>query len=320
MLDALNFVKGVVSRENKAKPVLNHFRLEGGRITGVNDVFAISAPIATDIEATPKGPDFARAIERCKGTISLFMEDGKLIVKSGRLTVRVDCTTEEFPLMQPEGRSFWLAPDFVERAKQLLPFINKDNAKAWARGLLLSGPALTATDNITLIQAYLGDEFTPPLDCVIPEPTLRELARIKERPKYATLSVRTITFCFEDGKWLCSRLMPNDWPNLNKFFESQQVQKPLTDDFWDAVETLSDFTDDRDSLIFDPDCMRTALAGTKAGASIDGQFEATKGAICAKFLLRLKGLATSVAFDNWPQMQFRGDRIRGVISGMTRND
>lgn len=322
MLEALQFVKGVISRESKVNPVLNHYRIEGGRITGVNDTFAISAPIATDIEATPKGPDFAKAIERCSGkTISLFMEAEKLVVKSGRLTVRIDCTTEPFPLMQPEGRSFWLHPNFVEYSKALIPFINKDNAKAWARGILMDGPALTVTDNISLVQAYIGPEFAPPLPCVVPEAALRELARIKEKPTYATVSVRTITFYFEGDKWLCSRLMPNDWPTLTKLFEQPQEMAALTEDFWESVEAIQDFTDDRDTLIFDPGLMRTHLSATKAGASIDGEFPATKGAICCKFLLRLKPLIHSLAFDSWPApMQFRGDYVRGVIAGMIRND
>jgi DNA polymerase III sliding clamp (beta) subunit (PCNA family) len=321
MLEALQFVKGATSKENKYTPVLNHFHIADGRITGVNEVFGISAPITTDIHATPKGPDFAKAIEKCKGTINLFMENDRLVVKSGRMTVRIDCTTEPFPMVQPEGKSFWLAPDFIDYVKLLIPFINKDNARAWARGLLLEGKTLTGTDNISLIQAFMGPEYEPPIACVIPEPTLRELVRIKEKPSYATVSVRSITFCYPDGKWLCSRLMPNDWPAVTKFFEAQGELKELTADFWESIDTLKDFTDDNDSIFFDTDAMRTAYANSKVGASVEGQFPATKGAIAGKFLLRLKGLATHMAFDDYPKpMLFVGDRIRGVLTGMTRND
>jgi hypothetical protein len=321
MIDALQFVRGVVSKEIKSNPALNHFRIEGGRITGANETFAISAPIATDITATPKGPDFARAVEKCKGTINLFMDSGKLVVKSGRITVRIDCTDTPFPTVQPEGMSFWLAPDFVEYVKLLLPFINKDNAKPAFRGLLLENRSLTGSDNITLIQAYMGEEYVPPLGCVIPEPTLRELVRIKEKPKYATVSNRSITFCYDDGKWLCSRLMPNDWPDLNKFFTTAQEMQPITDDFWEGIDTLKDFTDDKDSILFEEGAMRTAPVGTKAGASIEGDYPAKRGAVSAKFIVRLKGLATQLSFSSYPApMQFTGERIRGVIAGMTRHD
>ena len=321
MIDALNFVKGCVAKEHKLKPELNHFRIERGRIVGLNDTFCLSAPIATDIEASPKGGDFVRAIERCKGkTTTLFVEDSKLVVKSGRLTVRIDCTEQPFPLLQPEGQSFWCAPNFVEECKKLVPFVTKDNTRAWARGLLLQGAALTATDNITLIQAYLGDEFKPPIGAVLPEPTIRELIRIGEPPKYATVSTRTITFVYEGDRWLCSVVLPNDWPDINRFFARQAEMSELTPDFWESVESIYPFTDDRDAILFEPGCMRTSIE-EKVGASIDGDFPAVKGAICAKFLNRLKPLTTHIAFNDWPQpMQFRGPSIRGVIAGMMRQD
>lgn len=321
MHDALTFVKGCVAKEHKLKPELNHFRIERGRIVGLNDTFCLSAPIATDIEASPKGGDFVRAIERCKGkTITLFTDAGKLVVKSGRLTVRIDCTEVPFPTLQPEGHSFWVAPNFVEECKRLLPFLTKDNTRAWARGILVQGPTMSVTDNITLIQSYLGDNFSPPMGAVIPEPTLRELIRIGEPPKYASVSTRTITFIYEGDRWLCSVLLPNDWPNVDKFFAVQPEMQELTAEFWEGIETVHPFTNDNDALIFDPGVIRTSIE-EKEGALIEGEFPTSKGAISAKFLMRLKPLATHVAFNDWPRpMQFYGPNIRGVIAGMMRQD
>lgn len=323
MLDALKFVKGSVSKDNKLKPELNHFRIERGRISGLNETFMLSAPIATDVEATPKGSDFAKAVERCKSTVTLYNDAGKLVVKSGRLTVRIDCTTEPFPALQPEGHSFWIAPHFVDMCKKLIPFITKDNTRAWARGALLSsmeglGAVLTATDNVALVQAYLGPEYVPPLNCVIPEPTLRELVRIGECPKYATVSPRSITFVYEGDRWLCSVLLPNDWPSLTKFFGQCDLYKDVTPDFWEAIESVMPFTDDNDTILFDPGCIRTSV-DLKSGASIEGEFPSSKGAVSGKYLTKIRPLVTQIAFDEWPKpMHFRGDYIRGVFAGMVR--
>ena len=321
MLDALKFVKGSVGKENKLTPALNHFRIERGRIVGLNDTFALSSPIATDIEATPKGVDFAKAVERCKNqTVSLFMEDERLVIKSGRLTVRVDCTTEPFPMLQPEGHTFPMAPNFVESCKRLLPFLTKDNTRAWARGALLNNMSMTATDNVSLIQAYLGPEYVPPLAAVIPEPTLKELIRIGEAPTHASVSVRSITFYYPGDRWLCSLVLPNDWPDINRFFADQQELQPITEDFWNAIDSIYSFTDDRETILFDDDCMRTHV-DKKAGATIEGDFPAKRGAICGKSLLRLKPIASHLAFDAYPRpMLFVGEGIRGVITGMIRND
>ncbi len=319
MLDALKFVKGTIGREDKLNPALNHFRLSGGRITGQNAVYNLSAPINTDIEATPRGPDFSKAIEKAGDkVVSLAMlENGKLLVKASKMRVNVDCTTEPFHTIQPEGASFWLAPNFVETIKRLLPFVSKDNRKAWASGMLLDGQTLSATDNVSLVQARLGEEFAPPIPVVIPEPTLKELVRIKEAPRYAAVSQRSITFYYGEGeRWLSSVVLPNDWPDLTKFFMQKHEAPQIGEEFWQAVEDMAVFTGDDDDLFLSAGSISTSREAD-AGGHVDGTFPVPMPMrVSCKHLLLLKTFANTIAFGQYPApMQFYGENIRGVFVG-----
>lgn len=314
MLDSLRFAQGAVAKKDFV-PALTHFRIEGGTIRGFNGMMGLCCPIDLDLDCSPKAVQFVKAVQTCKDTIQLHMTPaGRLSVKSGKFKALVDCIQDSFPEVVPEGKEVTLDGGLLKVLKLLAPFIADDASRPWARGILLRGQSAFATNNIILIERWLG--YTFPVEINIPKSAVAELIRIGEEPESLQITENSVTFHFSGKRWLRTQTYSTLWPDLSRILDRQANPSPIPDGLWDAAADLLPFVDELGRLFLTPGQVTTGH-GDGAGAAIEVPGIQADGCFNAQQVMLLKGVAKTLDLTGYPgPCAFFGDQIRGALIGM----
>lgn len=315
MLRELKFVQGAVAKKDLL-PAMTHFKIEGGFVRGFNGSMAISSPIAFDIDCNPRADQLVKAITQCNETVTLSVTPaGKLRVQSGKFRAFVELI--EGPTMHPEPEGEVVHFDgetLLAACKTLQDFIGNDASRLWTNGILLKGASAFATNNVCLLEYWLGTEV--PFVVNVPRACVNELVRINEAPTHAQLTTSSISFHFTDGRWIRSQLLNTDWPDLSKILNKPSNPKPIPDELFDGLEKLMRMADGGSRIYFKDGIMRTHLEEQQGGTyEMEGlDFE---GCYNIAIMSLLKGVVTSADFTLYPDAAlFFGERLRGAIIGM----
>ncbi|MCK4788578.1 MAG: hypothetical protein KAV87_32855, partial [Desulfobacteraceae bacterium] len=267
MLEALKFVQGAVAKKDFV-PSLTHFSIKDGNITGFNGKIGLSSPVDIDLTISPKATPFVKAIQSCKDKVTMHVTAaGRLAIKSGTFKVFLDCTEEPFPITQPKGERIDL-PDggLLAAIKVLAPFIAEDASRPWARGILFKGQTAFATNNICLMEYWLG--FTFPFQVNIPHAAIKELLRIKEEPVAIQVTENLLFFHFKDGKWLSTTLSSLEWPDLSKVLDKESTPIPLPEEFFTSIREMNFFIGELGKIF-----LRENIAATHLDADTGAKME-----------------------------------------------
>lgn len=315
LIDALRFVKGAIAKKDFS-PALTHYSIAGRRVKSFNGGIALSCPIPLDLDIAPKADVFYRAIEACRDGVSALnmTSDGRLCIFSGPLKIHVECLKEGYPNIAPEGTHVALKGDFLSTVETLAPFIAEDASRPWARGILFRGPSAFATNNVILIEKWLGYNF--PVEINIPEAAVKELLRIGEEPTSLQVAEASVTFHYKGDRWLRAQNSPTAWPDVGAVLDRDSLSLPIPSGFFDAVEALEPFADDSGHIYIREGRVSTAPSDD-AGATHEVPDVVSSGLFNAGQLLALRGVAETIDFSLYPSpCLFFGDNVRGAIVGM----
>lgn len=332
LLDTLKFVKGGVARRDAA-PILNHFRIKDGRITGFNGLISLSAPIALAIDCLPKAAPFTKAIEICESMDAVpalsMTKGGKLTITAGSFRVHIECIDGIFPEDGPEGTEIECPAGLIDCLKVLAPLIGEDASRPWARGILVREGSGFATNNVVIGQYWLGVML--PFDLNIPEECVRELIRIKQQPSKIVASERAIAFVYEDGKYIKSQLLSTQWPNVAPVLNRPSEPRPIPDGFFAILDRLNPYVDAAKRVFFDGLGITTHLhesEGARQDVSYADGTPIPKGVYNVELLRTLDGLVAECDFSLYPApclfYGFKNENgyavFRGAIVGMKAGD
>jgi DNA polymerase III sliding clamp (beta) subunit (PCNA family) len=321
MIESLKFVQGAIARKNFV-PALKHFKIADRKIIGFNGSLGLCAPVDIDFEACPRAEPFIRAITACEDTIALTLNGARLTVRSGPLKVHVPVDESGlFPDIAPQGRVIPLQDPLLPALAALAPFVATDASRPWAMGVLFHGSSAFATNNVVLLEYWLGFDF--PEQVNIPAEAVTELLRIGEEPVCMQLSDKRLYFHYKDGRWLSTQLFTAQWPaeNLDAMLnrEDSAEQVPITKEFWEALDRLSIFCTDLSRVHFLGNKISTVTeAQGQEGTGASVECEAPEAGIFnAKYLLNLREVVATIGFGGYPApVVFYGERVRGVICGI----
>jgi DNA polymerase III sliding clamp (beta) subunit (PCNA family) len=315
MLDQLKFVQGSVAKKDYL-PALTHFRIENGAVRGYNGTLALSSPIPFDIVCNPKAIPLVQAIRNCTETIQLSMtKAGRLSIKSGKFKAFVDCIEGETPHVEPEGEVFDLnGAAMLEAFKVLEPFVADDASRRWSNGILFQGESAFATNNVVLVEFWHAAHFPRAIN--VPRAAIREALRVNEPPTHAQLSDTSITFLYENGRWIRTQLYEVNWPNLASILSRDSTQQVIPEGFFAALESIKPFADKLGRVIFHNESLCTSTTEGD-GASFEVPGLTVEGSYNVEMLELLNGVANTVDFSTYPKpCIFMGDRLRGAIIGL----
>lgn len=316
MLDTLRFVLGAVAKKDFVA-ALTHFQIKGGFIKGHNGGITICSPIDFDLDVTPKATTFVKAVATCTGPIALSQTaSGRLTVKSGKFRAYVDCLEDQaYPSINPEGASVDLPNGGVLAAlRTLAPFIADDASRTWARGIMFRGQSAFATNNVVLLEYWLGKAFPVPIN--VPKAAVTEMVRIGEDPVRIQSDENSATFFYANGRWLKTQLYSLEWPDLSKVLDRESNQKAPPEDFFDSLKAAEPFVDKLRRIYLRPGQVSTDTSDS-AGALIEVTGLEETGVYNIDYLLGLEGTAKTLDLSAYPgPVIFYGDSVRGAILGM----
>lgn len=321
-LDALRFIIGAVARKDLDEN-LCHLEVRAGRVIAYGGRLAMSTPIECPLDVRPHARTLAKAVQACgdDDDISLSMTPaGRLSVKAGKFKAFIPCLPNDKEMIQlrPSGQFFEVNDELYQSIVALSPFMSIDASRPWAQGLKIGNHSTYATNNIILVQRHHGAAF--PIDVIIPADAVQELIRVGERPLGVQVSENSLTFFFDDGRWLCTHLIASDsgWDRTDMIFEKNTVPEglaPVPRGLYDAIDTLKPFLGERGYIYLLGDRVATS-ATDEEGAQIEAPV--ANGPIFHAVQLRaLEKIATQVNFTTYPRpCYFVGHKLRGVIVGI----
>ena len=318
LLKQLKFVSGAVSN-SAFMTEMNHLAIENGHIRATNGVISMGCPAEFPVNCAPNAPAMRKALENCDDVISLAMTaNDRLLVKSGKFKAYVPCVDmAALPHPKPSGMIVDYNGELLRDAfEQLQPFVSKDTLRPWANGILLRGPSAFATNNACLAEYWVG--AAPPHAVNIPLLTVKEVLRIKESPAKVMLDQHSITFMYEDGRWIKSQVIDTDWPNVEAILNVTSDPVPVPPDLFTAVKSVMGFTSESKAVQFREGAVRSG-GHNEEGASYEVEGLPAEGVYRADLLMLLEGVAVNADFSRYPSpAMFFGGRVRGALSGMTR--
>jgi len=303
MIDTLKFVRGAVAKKELV-PAMTHFCIEGGLIRAFNGMLALGSPIDFNIDCKPKAVDLVAAITACpdNSVPVLSMTDaGRLKIHCAAFKGYIDCVNDaDTPHVMPEGNEVaGFNGELMLRALQVVEdFIGTDASRAWSTGVLLRGASALATNNVMLIECWVGAQW--PVTVNIPRSAVAEILRIGVPPIRAQMADRNITFHYEDGRWLRTQLLQNDWPDTDKILNVHSAPAAVPSQLFDGLEAVEHAVDKMGRVWITGGVIRTTLTEGE-GATYDVPDIAWKGVYQVQMLQKLKGVADVVDFTLYPQ-------------------
>lgn len=316
MLDILKFVQGAVAKKDLV-PELTHFLIKEGTIKGFNGAMTISSPIPLELEAAPRAIPFIKAIQSCKETVAISKTPtGRLSIKSGKFRALVECIEDKaFPETSPEGTRIELTKPIIPILKELLPFVGVDASRPWSNGVLLRNNSAFVTNNIVVIERWLGYDF--PVECNIPSYAIKELVRIKEEPVALQIAQGSITFLYSSDKWIKCQAYATNFPDMEKILNRQCNPVALPESLFEALEAIAPFADELDRVWFKEGSITTTLQDGAAGASSEVDGLSAEGCYQVKQLLAVLPIIKTADLHLYPApFLFFGDELRGAMVGM----
>jgi DNA polymerase III sliding clamp (beta) subunit (PCNA family) len=319
MLTELRFVMGAVAKKDFL-PALTHFVIEDGTVRGYNGTIALCSPIPFDIACKPKAEPLVRAIANCTDTVSLAMtQAGRLSIKSGSFKAFIDCVDGETAHAEPEGDRLELdGAAMLAALKAVQPFIGDDASRVWTNGVLLRGQSAFATNNVSLVEFWIGSTF--PVTVNLPRAAVKEIVRIDEAPIHAQIAETSFTLHYANGRWIRTQLLPTDWPDVSRILTTEEPvsMKELDKRLFDGLDVLRPFVDKMGRVFFESGNMVTHH-GTDEGASFALDDFQVDGVYNIEILRLLDGVATHIDWSLYPRpCLFQGERLRGALIGMRK--
>lgn len=325
MIDALKFVQGAVGKTDMLAQ-MTHFCIEDGQIRATNGRITIGAPIPCALTVRPKADKFVAAISQAEDTIALSVNQaGKLVVKSGKMNVRIDCLNDQFYYPKPEGIARVVDGAALRTALDTLrPLIAERRApQDWAKGILIRGASAFATNGHAVGQYWLGSEF--PGEVVIPTDTVVELLRIKETPIHVQMDKSSMTFRYSEGKWLRTALMAAQWPDekaINGLFAKERgAYMPIPKEAFEVARKLKKYIEDDGHFYMDRGEFRSHLGGDE-GATIKIDFAPSLYRLKLQDFLDMEEFATEIEFNDYEldrPLYLRGGMFRGAVRTVNPN-
>lgn len=315
MLSPLKFVQGSIAKKDLV-PALTHFVIERGMVRGFNGQLALCCPLEIDITCKPKAEPLIKAIANCSDTVQLSMTAaGRLSIKSGKFRANIDCIDGDTPHVEPEGEMFPIDGEaFIAGLQAVAPFIGSDASRPWSNGVLCKGPSMFATNNICVIEYWLGVDAPHTMN--IPASAVKEILRIKAPPVSLQSNGRAITLHYPDGRWLRTQLFATDWPNLSKVLDHSSNATSINPQLFEGLTVVKPFADKIERVYFGDGSIAThTVEDEGAGYEVEGL--PSGGIYSISMVQLLEGVAKTIDWNLYPEpCLFFGERVRGAIVGM----
>ncbi len=305
MIEALKFVlqRGEVTKEKFC-------RVQSGGIFTASKVLEIWHPIEETLEVTVHTAEFLKALQQAKSDLAITQLEHSLVVTSG--DSRVACATmpgwlptvtgPDVPCLAADGR-------LIEALAAVSALLKANGEPLHTAALIQSGSA-AATDGEGLLEYWHG--LTIPRRFLVPLIAIKPVCKVQAKLVSLGFTESTLTFHFDNGAWLKTRLFEDKFPDYASVFELQNpFFSEMPEQFKTMVKTVAGFGDGATVTVAHENFIFFETQNPLSTFRFNGiqtamQFEAAK-------LKPMLEAFKSVWFDETRQMVFaENGNLRGV--------
>ena len=306
LLAALKFISLAQRKEGTAYQTC--CRIENGYITAYDGKLAAGCKIEEDLNAAPHTLQLVAALSRCKSELAVTQLDlGRLSLKSGPFRALVNCAepTELFSV-DPDPAQYPLNPLVLESLRAVLPLA--DHNDPWANSVLLKNGSATASNGYVLFEHWHGCDL-PAMS--IPAEAAEAWCKAGKIPSKFGYGGKTFTVWFEDGSWIKTNLIAEEWPDLSELLNVPVNPWPVAPAFFEALEAVESMA--REDTVYFLDGALCSEANAEIGTSYAIEGLPVGIAFSIKALKIIKGVATRIDFEQADKALFFGENMRGCI-------
>lgn len=300
---ALTFVSAGI--EEGGDTYKAHARIVNGYIVTFNGQLCVGHPIQENELAMvcPHIPTLISAINKSGKSLSMTVNDkGHLSITGENIRAIVPCVPpDQMPSIMPDVKIAELSDTIKEGFKALLPLCGEDGEQAIDYSILLRANSMVATNRSVMFEYWHGIDLPPGL--AILKGAAKAIAAVPEKLEgFGWTAGRRVTFWFEGGAFIQSALCGQEWPDVDKVFNSVVgTPEDLPPGFFEGIEAVASFSKDG-AVHFDNDKVRSGYAsygedGPVYGATYDVPGMVARHVFSARDLKLVKPVCAKI--DYW---------------------
>lgn len=314
--DSIKFVYSAVA-DKSAIPEYSHISIRNGYALASNGVLSLGAPVEIGFNSTLQAEALVKALGVCKSILSLSENNrGGAVLSSGKFSANISSLAEVDSTLygQPSGNDYEVDGEKLLSAFQSLEkFVNIDTLRPWTNGILLRGHSAYATNNVCLVEYWLGAEV--PLPCNVPLSAVKLVCKQGTAPVRVLTDARTITFMYSSGRWIKTLLYEEAWPPVETLLNIPTAEATeISSSFYEGVAALCKLGYSR---VYFSEGKLCSDMDSRVGASYAVDGLEPEGIYSLEALRLLEGTATHASFSRYPNnIGFYGKNMRGVLVSM----
>lgn len=314
LIAALDFVLLATKGNDEGKSAFVAFH--NNCVTAENDTLTLGVAVDVGLELCPQADKFRAALIQCESTFQLTqLDDNAVSIKSGAFRALIPAIAPGLIAQNVPDLPCALITDALKNAFEACGKAISKGERVFNKSVLLRSGSAVGTNGGILVEYWHGLDL--PGSFGIPKKTIDTILGTAKTLYSLGYSERSITFYFEDGSFLKSRLMSEPWPDIDRLMNSfDSDTHPVWPQFFVALKAVQAFVQN-DTVYFHANHIGTAHT-LELGASFqvpglpnDLRFSAAYWRILEPYIdhvkLSLTGSPTS----------FKGRNVRGLIMGKT---
>lgn len=314
LIAALDFVLLATKGNDEGKSAFVAFH--NNCVTAENDTLTLGVAVDVGLELCPEAAKFRAALIQCESTFQLTqLDDSAVSIKSGAFRALIPAIAPGMIAQNVPDLPCALINNNIRNAFEACSKTMSKGERVFNKSVLLRSGSAVGTNGGILVEYWHGLDL--PGVFGIPKKTVETILGTA-KPLYSLgYSDRSITFYFEDGSFLKSRIMSEAWPDVDRLLNSfDTATHAIWPQFFAALKAVQAFVQN-DTIHFHANHLGTAHT-LELGASFqvpglpdDRHFSATYWRILEPYIDHVKlGLTGSPT-------SFTGRNVRGLIMGKT---
>jgi len=267
----------------------------------------VSVPFDSELAFSVSGSDLSRALS-VLGDVTLKLTDTSLTLRCGRSRFTLPLVGESATFSPVNGNDSPLPATFLQNLQKAAPFMSKNKLKQWACSVRLSGNALYATNNATLIRV----ECDCDAEVTLPDYLVNYILK-RGNPARIVVSASLAQVDWDDGSSVVAALSAPMYDSvLTMSAKLPTAEHRITDEWRAAFNDAVSVGEDEMSI--GPGKMSVNSGHNVFVADVESSTLATTR-WNPKFMRNVVAVATHLDLGAQPAV-FRGDGCCGAIASL----
>lgn len=320
LIEALQFA-AICTKDNDGKPafVMIHDRW----LMAENDSFGIGVYVDIALDLCPQADKFLAALQQCGPQFQLTqVEMGAVSIRSGNFRAVVPALShDQLSTVLPDKAVALINDGLKEAFASCLKVMSKNvgDDRLIHHCLRMQANTVTATNGGLLLEYWHGIDLPGPL--LIPKKTADTLAKINKPLAALGFSDQSVTFYFDDGCFLKTRLTSGEYPNIDRLWASVKAPgQAVWPELYVAIAAVKAFVDN-DTIYFNAGSVGSHHTPELGASYLVPALPAGHSWSMAYWKAvepHVKAVYVPAKGGSAEPLMFTGDKARGLIVGKHR--